>query len=104
MNRIGGRISQAVTERVATDNTNGWEVVAHLHNHPFMFDRKVGDRMWTIEATKDDIGGGLAPSINDVHFYRESLLPLGLRGAWVTNGFDTLHLTAAELAGMQSAD
>lgn len=42
-----------------------------------------------------DIAGALAPSLTDVQFYRSLQESLGLQGAWITNGFDTLHLPAA---------
>lgn len=42
-----------------------------------------------------DIAGALAPSLTDVQFYRSLQESLGLQGAWITNGFDPLHLPAA---------
>jgi predicted small lipoprotein YifL len=101
-NRVGGRISQEVLARIDEDLKQGWVVLAHLHNHPFMFDRKPGDRTWATEETQDDIGGGVSPSTTDVWFYRSNHAHTGLRGAWVTNGFHTLHLTAAELPLLQA--
>ena len=84
--------------------TSGWEVLAHLHNHSFLFDRKVGDKMWTTEESKEDIGGGISPSRTDVSFYLSSRAELKLRGVWVSNGFDTLHLRSEELDRLRAAD
>jgi hypothetical protein len=54
---------------------------------------KVGDRMWTLEATKEDVAGALAPSMTDVQFYRNLRNSLGLQEAWVTNGLNTSRFT-----------
>lgn len=45
MDRVGQKIWREVTERVADDTKNGFRLVAHLHGHPFLLDRNVGDRM-----------------------------------------------------------
>ncbi len=94
--RVGGRLRGEVTDRVLADVAAGFEVVAHLHNHPFMFDRAVGDRTWATAENIADIGGALAPSLTDVQLYRAMRERLGLRGAWVTNGLDTARYTAAD--------
>jgi hypothetical protein len=39
---VGGKLRHEVRDRVVADVANGFEPVAHLHNHPFMFDRKPG--------------------------------------------------------------
>lgn len=95
--RVGGRIRREVTSLVRLDVAAGFVLEAHLHNHPFMFDRKVGDRMWTTAETQADFGGEVAPSLTDVHFYRNALAETGLREIWVTNGFETVHIPSAEL-------
>ena len=89
--RVGGRLSGEVRARVIADVARGFEPVAHLHNHPFMFDRQVGDRTWATPATLADIAGALAPSMSDVQLYRGMVEEFGLRGAWVTNGLDSAH-------------
>ena len=96
-NRVGGRIRREVTSLVRRDVAAGFVLEAHLHNHPFMFDRKVGDRMWTSVETQTDIGGEVAPSLTDVHFYRNALADTGLREIWVTNGFETVRIPSADL-------
>jgi hypothetical protein len=93
---VGGKVRREVNDRVRADGGSGFEVIAHLHNHTFMFDRVPGDRMWTIPETVADVGGGLAPSTTDVHFYRNMREDVGLRGAWVTNGLDTARFEASD--------
>jgi hypothetical protein len=93
---VGGKMRHEVSDRVRADGASGLEVTAHLHNHPFMFDRVPGDRMWTIPETVADVGGALAPSTNDVHAYRSMREDLGLRGAWVTNGLDAARFVASD--------
>lgn len=94
--RVGGRLRGEVTERVTADVAAGYAPVAHLHNHPFMFDRTPGDRTYATEDTRADIAGALAPSLTDVQVYRSMRAHFGLRGAWVTNGLDTARYTAAD--------
>lgn len=103
LDRVGGKIRRAVTERVSADAASGFEVVAHLHNHSFLFDRVPGDRMWTTPETVADVGGGVAPSTNDVHFYRSAREEEGLRGAWVTNGLDTGRFGASDFDRLVAA-
>lgn len=93
--RVGGKLRGAVTDRVKADVAAGFEPIAHLHNHPFLFDRVVGDRMWTRPESIDDIGGALAPSTVDVQLYRRLRESLKLRAAWITNGLDTVRIPAA---------
>ena len=78
-------------------------MIAHLHNHTFMFDRVPGDRMWTTPETVNDVGGALAPSTTDVQFYRSARETVGLRGAWVTNGLDTAKFGAADFDRLVAA-
>jgi hypothetical protein len=94
--RVGLKLRREVTERVEADVARGFAPVAHLHNHNFMFDRKPGDRLWTTEETVDDVGGALAPSLTDVNAYRQMREGFGLRGAWVTNGLDSVRYTAED--------
>jgi hypothetical protein len=93
---VGQRISRVVTELVQADVVAGFQPLAHIHNHPFLFDREVGDRMWTLEATKEDVAGALAPSMTDVQFYRNVRGSLSLEEAWVTNGLHTSRFHAGE--------
>ncbi len=94
--RVGQRIRHEVMDRVQADAAAGFQVLAHLHNHPFLFDREVGDRMWTLEGTREDVAGALAPSLTDVQFYRNLRASHGLQEAWVTNGLDTSRFQAGE--------
>ncbi|HSP78089.1 MAG TPA: hypothetical protein VLQ93_06145 [Myxococcaceae bacterium] len=94
--RVGMKLRGEVSERVAADVARGFVPVAHLHNHPFLFDREPGDRMWTTPETVEDVGGTLAPSLADVNAYRQMREYFGLRGAWVTNGLDTGRFTAED--------
>ena len=78
------------------DVAKGFAPVAHLHNHPFMFDRKPGDRTWATPETVNDVGGGVAPSLTDVQAFRMMREGFGLRGAWVTNGLETGRFTSED--------
>ncbi|MCP3145176.1 hypothetical protein [Pyxidicoccus xibeiensis] len=100
--RAGGSLRHEVRERVATDVARGFALVAHVHNHNFMFDRKVGDRMWTTPETVKDIGGGVAPSLTDVQAYRAMRESLKLQGAWVTNGLETGRYTSEDFDRMSA--
>ncbi len=94
---VGQRVRDEVTELVQADAVAGFQLLAHLHNHPFLFDRQVGDRMWTVEGTQEDVAGALAPSMTDVQFYRNLRDSHGLEEAWVTNGLETSRFDAGEL-------
>jgi hypothetical protein len=94
--RVGGKLRHEVRDRVVADVAKGFAPVAHLHNHPFMFDRKPGDRTWATEDTLQDIAGALAPSLTDVQAYRGMREYFGLQGAWVTNGLDTSRFSAED--------
>ena len=95
--RVGGRLREEVTERVAADVTAGFVPVAHLHNHPFMLDRQPGDRTWATAETVADVGGALAPSLSDVKLWRAMRERVGLQGGWVTNGLDTARFAPVDL-------
>lgn len=100
--RVGQRIRRQVTELVQADTAAGFHLLAHLHNHPFLFDREVGDRMWTVEGTRQDVAGALAPSMTDVQFYRNLRASHGLQEAWVTNGLHTSRFQAGELDALKA--
>jgi len=102
--RVGGRLGGAVRDRVMADVARGFEPVAHLHNHPFMFDRKPGDRMWTTPETVNDVGGGVAPSLTDVQAFRQMRETFGLQGACVTNGLETGRYTAEDFGRLSAWD
>lgn len=96
--RSGGRMSAAVRERVDADLRAGFVLLAHLHNHPFLFDRVIGDASWTTAETQADIAGAIAPSASDVQYYGSLIEDAGLKTARVTNGFHTLTLRPDEIA------
>lgn len=93
---VGGKINSAVTAGMQADVAGGYRLIAHIHNHPFLFDRKVGDRMWTTEANMKDIAGALAPSMSDVGVYRAFRDSHGLEEAWITNGLQSSRFHASE--------
>ena len=86
---VGQKIRPEVMERIAADVAQGWALTAHLHVHPFLFDRKVGDRLWTNPRNVDDVGGAVAPSATDVQFYQSTHAELPLEAGFVTNGLVT---------------
>ncbi|WP_224363839.1 hypothetical protein [Hyalangium versicolor] len=95
--RVGQKLRHEVSDRVVADVARGFTPLAHLHNHPFLFDRKPGDRTWATADTLADIAGALAPSLTDVQAYRQMREGFGLQGAWVTNGLDSAHYSAEDL-------
>ncbi|KFA91945.1 hypothetical protein [Archangium violaceum] len=101
---VGGPLRHEVSDRVTEDTANGFEPLAHLHNHPFMFDRKVGDRTYANEDSVKDIGGALAPSLTDVQAWRNMREGFGLKGAWLTNGLDSLHYTSEDFDRLSAWD
>ena len=101
--RVGQKLRSEVTDRVRADVAQGFEFVAHLHNHPFLFDRQPGDRLWTTPETVGDVAGAVAPSTNDVRVYQQYASELRLQQAWVTNGLDTLRIRAADLGKLAAA-
>lgn len=102
--RVGQKLRSEVRARAQADRKAGFEVVAHLHNHPFLFDRVVGDRMWTTADTVRDVAGAVAPSKADVQALRAMRESVGLQGAWVTNGLDTARFRADELDALVAAE
>jgi hypothetical protein len=94
--RIGGKLRSEVRDRVVADVARGFAPVAHLHNHPFLFDRKPGDRTWATEDTLQDVAGALAPSLTDVQAYRQMREAFGLQGAWITNGLDSARYSSED--------
>jgi len=101
MDRVGQKIRPEVTDRVRADVASGYRLVAHLHNHPFLTGRRIGDRMWTTAETLNDVAGALAPSLTDVQFFTDMVADgLPLEGAWLTNGLDSIRIAARELGAL----
>lgn len=67
----------------------GYKYKIHIHSHPFIFDN--GGR---------DIGGTILPSgidgFGDVPVYLKEKKNFKLENAWITNGFNTLRIQAAD--------
>ncbi|WNG59870.1 hypothetical protein F0U59_37990 [Archangium gephyra] len=101
---VGGPLRHEVSDRVTADAANGFAPLAHLHNHPFMFDRKVGDRTYANEDSVKDIGGALAPSLTDVQAWRNMREGFALKGAWLTNGLDSIHYTSEDFDRLSAWD
>ena len=101
--RSGGRMNQTVRARVDADLGAGYVLMAHLHNHPFLFDRVVGDASWTRADTKDDIAGAVPPSVTDLQYYSGLLDEAGLQSVRITNGFITLMQSPAEIRTLSAA-
>ncbi|MBI3548884.1 MAG: hypothetical protein HY078_07595 [Elusimicrobia bacterium] len=76
-----------LVERVDGDKDDGWSVFGNLHNHSFFLDR----------LAQDDPQGVLAPSSNDVQVLKAQIERLDLEGAYITNGFHTLHIPAGDV-------
>jgi hypothetical protein len=103
LDRVGVKLRPEVIARVTADWRQGYRVLSHLHNHTFLVDRKVGDRMWTTAETLADIGGGIAPSTADAQFFQGMARDVGLENAWITNGIESLQLGAADFAKLKFA-
>jgi hypothetical protein len=79
-------------ERAATDRSEGWRAVTHLHNHPFLF------------AGEGDVAGANAPSLTDVQFWRHLRDALGIESARVTNGFATFDVPASSFDRLRARE
>ncbi|HEX5754028.1 MAG TPA: hypothetical protein VFZ09_48040 [Archangium sp.] len=51
-----------------------------------------------------DIGGALAPSLTDVHAWRNMREGFGLKGGWLTNGLDSIHYTSEDFDRLSAWD
>ena len=84
---------ELVRGRLREDRAQGWILLANLHNHPFQFDNPSGD-----------IGGTTVPSgdssYGDVSVFQSGVSEYDMRGAWITNGFDTVRFDAADVAAL----
>lgn len=101
--RVGQRLRRELNDRVAEDHAHGWHVVAHLHSHPFLLGRVVGDRMWTRADTIADVAGGLAPSTADAQLWKNFADAVALEEGWITNGLDTIHVPSAAFPLLRGA-
>lgn len=91
---VGG--TDRVRPFIEADRAAGWTVEQSLHNHPFNFDNPSGD-----------IGATLVPSgeagWGDIGAFRRQFADWGMAEAAITNGFDTVHLTPADVARLAAA-
>ena len=78
---VGQRIRDAITNRIQADALAGLSLATDIHNHPFLFDRKVGDRMWTLEATRKTSPKRSRPALPDVQSHLVATA-LALQEAW----------------------
>lgn len=65
---------------------SGWQLSAHIHNHPFRFD------------VSEEIAGHLSPSQVDLSYYNR----LAPQKALITNGMQTIELTKFDLQQLKA--
>ncbi|WP_428265738.1 hypothetical protein [Haliangium sp.] len=82
----GLKMSPAIMDPLEADVAQGWTFWVMLHNHNFFFDQE------PVQV------GVPAPSKTDVELLRVFRDQLGLRQAWITNGFHTLVLSPDDLS------
>lgn len=70
---------------------HNWSFYAHLHSHPFMI----------AYTPAPHIGGLLLPSDEDIQAYQDLATVFPVPRMWITNGFQALKLTAADLQILQ---
>lgn len=74
-----------IEERLKKDLEEGWQVVTHLHNHPFF-----------LADPKGHIAGTTIPSQGDRTSYYNDKTTMGLKKSWITNGFSTITVDESE--------
>ncbi len=84
----GVNTSDKVLGLIKRDLAEGWTLFYDLHNHPFNFKNPYGD-----------LGGILCPSTADMSFYHYP--SPGLENAVITNGRDTIEMTASHLKDLR---
>ncbi|MDX1632182.1 MAG: hypothetical protein R3234_09985 [Thermoanaerobaculia bacterium] len=80
---------RTVLESAHRDLGAGWDLRTFLHNHTFDLGSERG--MLAIAA----------PSPSDVHFIRTVIAPLKPDEAWIVDGFHSIELDPADLAGLE---
>lgn len=82
---------------IDADRADGWVLELNLHNHPFAPAR----------PDQTDIGGTTVPSgdgtSGDLRVYAEQIREWDLRAAAVTNGYDTVRLSPADVRRLIAA-
>jgi len=74
--------------QIAKDLKLGWKYISNLHNHSFFLEG--------LSTNKPQ--GVLAPSEADMQLFKSHQEELGLQGASITNGFETVHISTSELS------
>jgi hypothetical protein len=73
--------------KIEAARDDGWEVLANLHNHSFFLN--------DLDSKKPQ--GVLAPSANDIEVVSAHIKRFGLKGAYITNGFNTLNIPSEDI-------
>jgi len=87
---IGAPSLKPLTNAIKEDIERGWSFAADLHNHPFIFSNFPNDYAGTL------IPSGTVSFGQDLEVFAQNLAEFDLKAAWITNGFDTLLLPAAD--------
>jgi len=87
----GPPVSIEILSAVERDIEQGWIVLFHLHNHPFM-----------LNALPDFLGGTVVPSDGDLQAYELWSQIYFLREARITNGFSTIRIADTDLKMLES--
>lgn len=77
-----------LTELLIKENKPIW---TFFHNHFFVFDLPTGDIGGTLVPSGDDSPGTFLHPLADLAVFRKLGQKLGLKEAWITNGFDSSH-------------
>jgi hypothetical protein len=90
VNQAGIGNTRALTEAMAGDLAAGWRLWVNLHNHNFFL-------------SKPDVGGWPAPGLSDMRLFLGLRDERGLEAIWVTNGFSTARIPAADFDRFSAA-
>lgn len=82
----GSSASEEAEMEASKLRQSGWQLAAHIHNHPFRFD------------ASEEIAGHLSPSQVDLSYY-DKLAP---QKALITNGLQTIELTKFDLQQLKA--
>jgi hypothetical protein len=81
-----------ITALLAESRAQGWQLIEHLHNHPFAFANPHGDHAGVCMPS-----GELADGSGDLGAYARMRAGFQVERFAITNGFSTFHLPAGEL-------
>ncbi|MBF0207910.1 MAG: hypothetical protein HQK53_13600 [Oligoflexia bacterium] len=82
-NGLRFKVDTAIVKQHVQD---GWQLSAHIHNHPFYIRPQEGL----------DIGGVIAPSVSDVQMHRVLVASYGLENAIITNGLFSIEVAGKD--------